>query len=92
MSWEAEKRIRENFGSRILLESANIDRERQEIEKIRGYGLEQIPQSLKIKRIENWRDREFLQVIDSVVRVKLISKKTLQKKIKGLSRSTQAFV
>ena len=28
MQWEAEKRIRENFGSRIILESVNIEKER----------------------------------------------------------------
>ena len=41
VSWEAaEKRVRENYGSRIVLESANIQRERHEINKIREYGLE----------------------------------------------------
>jgi len=28
VQWEAEKRIRENFGSRIILQSVNIERER----------------------------------------------------------------
>jgi hypothetical protein len=92
VQWEAEKRIRENFGSRIILQSLNIERERKAIEKIRGFGLEQIPKTLKIERIENWKDREFLQVIDTVVRVKMVERKTLKKKIMGLSRSTQAFV
>jgi hypothetical protein len=28
LPWEAEKRIRENFGSRITLKSVNIEKER----------------------------------------------------------------
>ena len=92
IQWDAEKRIRENYGSRTVLESCSLDKEWERLTLIRTFGLEQIPASLKIERIENWRDRGFIQVINNMLDLKIVSKKTIIRKIKGLSRSTQGCV
>jgi len=86
--WPTDLRTREN--GRFRLDSSDIQKEKAFFAHSNGFN--RIPTQMRLLSMENWSHRTLLNVIDCLYKVKLVSLKTLEKKIRGLCTGGRAYV
>lgn len=85
-----DKRTKDYDTSRTTVEPS--DHEESIFKHCQSFGEENIPSVLKVRNPNHWQHREFLSVIDCIIKVKILSLKTLCHRIFGLNHSTRSFL